>query len=43
MVEGGLVRPLIQSRHRLEDAAAAHREMEASGHIGKILLDVSGG
>lgn len=41
MVEDGRVRPLIQSRHRLEDAAEAHREMEASGHIGKILLDVS--
>ena len=41
MIEDGRVRPLIQSRHRLEDAAEAHREMEASGHIGKILLDVS--
>lgn len=39
-VESGQVRPLIQSRHALADAAAAHREMEASQHIGKILLDV---
>ena len=39
-VESGQVRPLIQSRHALADAAAAHREMEASRHIGKILLDV---
>lgn len=42
-VEQGRVRPLIQSRHPLEDAAQAHREMEASQHIGKILLDVSAG
>lgn len=39
-VEAGRVRPLIQSRHPLADAAAAHREMEASQHIGKILLSV---
>lgn len=39
-VEAGRVRPLIQSRHPLADAAAAHREMEASQHIGKILLNV---
>lgn len=40
LVESGRIRPLIQSRHRLAEAAAAHREMEASQHIGKILLDV---
>lgn len=40
-IEEGRVRPLIQSRHPLADAAEAHREMEASQHIGKILLDVS--
>ncbi|OLT16890.1 NADPH:quinone oxidoreductase [Serinicoccus sp. CUA-874] len=40
-IEDGRVRPLIQSRHPLEDAAAAHREMEASEHIGKILLTVA--
>lgn len=39
-VEQGLVRTVIQSRHPLAQAAAAHREMEASGHVGKILLDV---
>lgn len=43
MIAAGRVRPLIQSRHPLADAAEAHREMEASGHIGKILLDVSRG
>ena len=39
-VESGQVRPTIQSRHPLAEAAAAHREMEASQHIGKILLAV---
>lgn len=38
LVESGHVRPIVHSRHRLEDAAEAHREMEASTHIGKILL-----
>ncbi|MBB2988003.1 NAD(P)H-quinone oxidoreductase [Terracoccus luteus] len=38
LVESGDVRPIVHSRHRLEDAAEAHREMEASTHIGKILL-----
>ncbi|GAA4880588.1 NAD(P)H-quinone oxidoreductase [Serinicoccus chungangensis] len=41
-VAQGRVRPLVQSRHPLEEAAAAHREMEASQHIGKILLTVAG-
>ena len=38
LVEDGLVRPVIHSRYPLEEAAAAHEEMEASTHIGKILL-----
>lgn len=42
-IEQGAVRTVIQSRHPLEDAAAAHAEMEASGHVGKILLDVRPG
>jgi putative PIG3 family NAD(P)H quinone oxidoreductase len=40
LVESGAVRPVIHSRHPLERAAEAHREMEASTHIGKILLIV---
>jgi putative PIG3 family NAD(P)H quinone oxidoreductase len=38
LVESGAGRPIIHSRHPLERAADAHREMEASTHIGKILL-----
>jgi putative PIG3 family NAD(P)H quinone oxidoreductase len=38
LISAGRVRPVIHARHALADAAAAHREMEASGHIGKILL-----
>ena len=38
LVEAGRVRPVIHSRHALADAPAAHRELEESGHIGKILL-----
>jgi putative PIG3 family NAD(P)H quinone oxidoreductase len=38
LVEDGRVRPVIHSRHALADAPTAHRELEESGHIGKILL-----
>lgn len=38
LVESGRVRPVVHSWHPLAEAAAAHREMESSGHIGKILL-----
>jgi NADPH:quinone reductase-like Zn-dependent oxidoreductase len=38
LLEAGHVRPIIHSRHPLERAADAHREMESSTHIGKILL-----
>ncbi len=38
LVADGLVRPIVQSRRPLADAAEAHREMEASEHVGKILL-----
>jgi putative PIG3 family NAD(P)H quinone oxidoreductase len=40
LVESGAVRPVIHSRHPLEHAADAHREMEASTHMGKILLTI---
>jgi putative PIG3 family NAD(P)H quinone oxidoreductase len=38
LVEAGRVKPIVHSRFALADAAAAHREMESSRHIGKILL-----
>jgi putative PIG3 family NAD(P)H quinone oxidoreductase len=40
LVESGLVKPVVHGRHPLAAAAEAHRELEASGHIGKILLTV---
>jgi NADPH:quinone reductase-like Zn-dependent oxidoreductase len=38
LLDSGRVKPVIQSRHPLDEAAAAHHELEASGHVGKILL-----
>ncbi len=40
-IEAGEVHPIIDRILPLEDAAEAHRVMEASTHIGKILLAVS--
>lgn len=40
LIEQGRVRPVIHQRLPLEQAADAHRLMEESSHIGKILLDV---
>lgn len=40
LVAAGRVRPVIHQRFALADAADAHRLMEQSSHIGKILLDV---
>ena len=39
LVESGLVRPVIDTRLPLDQAAAAHARMEAGQHIGKILLE----
>ena len=38
LVEAGLVKPVVQATFRLDQAAEAHRLMESSDHIGKILL-----
>lgn len=38
LLESGRVRPVVHGRYALADVADAHREMEASTHIGKILL-----
>lgn len=43
LVEQGRIRTVIQSRHPLAEAARAHEEMEASAHVGKILLEVAPG
>ena len=40
-IEAGEVRPVIDRVLPLEDAAEAHRVMESSTHVGKILLAVS--
>lgn len=38
MLEAGQLRPVVDSRFALEDAAKAHERMQSSTHIGKILL-----
>ncbi|MFZ1577621.1 MAG: NAD(P)H-quinone oxidoreductase, partial [Nostocoides sp.] len=38
LVAAGAVRPVIHERFALADAADAHRALEASQHIGKLLL-----
>jgi len=40
MLESGRVAPVIDSTYDLAEASDAHRRMEASGHIGKIVLKV---
>src|SRR5438309_3423718 len=39
-VEGGRLRPVIDSIFALREAAQAHARMEEGGHIGKIVLEV---
>jgi putative PIG3 family NAD(P)H quinone oxidoreductase len=39
-VEGGRLKPLIDSSFPLEEAARAHERMEAGEHVGKIVLEV---
>jgi putative PIG3 family NAD(P)H quinone oxidoreductase len=39
-VEGGRLKPVIDSTFALADAAAAHARMEAGEHFGKIVLEV---
>lgn len=42
LLEQGRCLPIINSVYPLDQAAAAHAEMEASTHIGKIMLAVKG-
>jgi putative PIG3 family NAD(P)H quinone oxidoreductase len=39
-VEGGRLRPVIDSTFPLAEAAKAHARMDAGGHVGKIVLTV---
>ncbi|KGJ05851.1 putative NAD(P)H quinone oxidoreductase, PIG3 family [Paracoccus halophilus] len=41
LIASGAVCPLIDSTFALQDAVEAHRRMESSNHVGKILLQVS--
>ena len=41
MIESGRIRPVVDMRIPVQDAAKAHERMAASGHIGKIVLTVS--
>ncbi|MEU2612578.1 NAD(P)H-quinone oxidoreductase [Micromonospora sp. NPDC007271] len=38
LVESGAVRPVVHGRAKLADAADAHRLIETSDHLGKVLL-----
>jgi NADPH2:quinone reductase len=40
LIEAGKVRPIVDRTFRLAEAAEAHRLMESSAHIGKIVLTV---
>ncbi|WP_406349057.1 NAD(P)H-quinone oxidoreductase [Streptomyces sp. NBC_01597] len=40
LLEGGHVRPVVDRELPMSDAAAAHRVVEESGHVGKVLLVV---
>jgi putative PIG3 family NAD(P)H quinone oxidoreductase len=41
LVEAGRIKPLVAATFPLAEAAAAHRLMESSAHIGKIVLEVA--
>ncbi|MEU6256607.1 NAD(P)H-quinone oxidoreductase [Streptomyces sp. NPDC047043] len=40
LLDGGHVRPIVDREIPMSDAAAAHRVVEESGHVGKVLLVV---
>lgn len=40
LLEAGRIAPVMDSEYPLADAAAAHRRIEGSGHVGKIVLKV---
>jgi len=40
LLDSGAVKPIVHTTFPLAEAAAAHRLMESSAHIGKIVLTV---
>jgi NADPH:quinone reductase-like Zn-dependent oxidoreductase len=40
-VEGGRLKPVIDSTFPLDKAAEAHARMEAGDHVGKIVLEIA--
>jgi NADPH:quinone reductase-like Zn-dependent oxidoreductase len=40
LIDSGRVRPVVDRKLPMSDAAQAHRVLEESGHIGKVLLTV---
>ena len=38
LLESGAVKPIVHATFPLRDAAEAHRVMESSAHIGKLVL-----
>jgi NADPH:quinone reductase-like Zn-dependent oxidoreductase len=42
LVEAGTVRPVIDRTLRVDDVVEAHRFVESSEHIGKVLLRMDG-
>jgi NADPH2:quinone reductase len=40
LIDQGTIRPVVHTTFPLAEAAAAHRLMESSAHIGKIVLTV---
>jgi putative PIG3 family NAD(P)H quinone oxidoreductase len=38
LIDAGRVRPVVDREIPMQDAAAAHRVLEESGHVGKVLL-----
>ncbi|WP_420413404.1 NAD(P)H-quinone oxidoreductase [Roseibium sp.] len=38
LIESGKIKPVVDSTYPLAEAAEAHKRMESSGHIGKIVL-----
>jgi NADPH2:quinone reductase len=41
LIETGRIKPVVKRIFALDEAAEAHRLMESSQHIGKIMLKIS--